>query len=279
MMTWIITNHYKSPQVFHDMNPYKSQITTNHHKPWHKPPWTMTETSTKHDMNHYKSPQTMTWTIMMTQKELCIKPYGFLVRYFDIGWFYANECSPQIFLIGWPIMPPWFLGSGHSVDSVLAMCAHPLGNHLCQIYVFHQSSITEDNAYMWLPLAFQVQYLDFYICFIALHVVPTEFLWPQTVVFNNMSWKLVHCIKNSLNAKCSLYLLINFLFLCISSNWQWLQSFPIELKVVITQRFSFICFRTVEACTPYWCLYFCKPSTSLNWIPVQTVCSRSYFNK
>ena len=39
----------------------------------------MTETSTKHDMNHYKSPQTMTWTIMMTQKELCIKPYGFLV--------------------------------------------------------------------------------------------------------------------------------------------------------------------------------------------------------
>ena len=65
-----------------DMNHHKSQITTNHHKPWHKPPWTMTETSTKHDMNHYKSPQTMTWTIMMTQKELCIKPYGFLVNCF-----------------------------------------------------------------------------------------------------------------------------------------------------------------------------------------------------
>ena len=64
-----------------DMNHHKSQITTNHHKPWHKPPWTMTETSTKHDMNHYKSPQTMTWTIMMTQKELCIKPYGFLVNH------------------------------------------------------------------------------------------------------------------------------------------------------------------------------------------------------
>ena len=84
MMTWIITNHYKSPQVYHDMNHHKSQITTNHHKPWHKPPWTMTETSTKHDMNHYKSPQTMTWTIMMTQKELCIKPYGFLVN--DCAW-------------------------------------------------------------------------------------------------------------------------------------------------------------------------------------------------
>ena len=45
----------------------------------------MTETSTKHDMNHYKSPQTMTWTIMMTQKELCIKPYGFLVEYVTFG--------------------------------------------------------------------------------------------------------------------------------------------------------------------------------------------------
>ena len=70
-----------------DMNHHKSQITTNHHKPWHKPPWTMIETSTKHDMNHYKSPQTMTWTIMMTQKELCIKPYGFLVEYVTGGSF------------------------------------------------------------------------------------------------------------------------------------------------------------------------------------------------
>ena len=69
-----------------DMNHHKSQITTNHHKPWHKPPWTMTETSTKHDMNHYKSPQTMTWTIMMTQKELCIKPYGFLVVFTITNW-------------------------------------------------------------------------------------------------------------------------------------------------------------------------------------------------
>ena len=48
----------------------------------------------------------------------------------DTGWVYANQCSPQIFLIWWPIIPPWFLGSGHSVDSVLAMCAHPLGVHM-----------------------------------------------------------------------------------------------------------------------------------------------------
>ena len=102
-----------------DMNHHKSQITTNHHKPWHKPPWTMTETSTKHDMNHYKSPQTMTWTIMMTQKELCIKPYGFLVKDMTLVE-HMQSSSPQISLIGCPITPPWFLGSGHSVNSVLA---------------------------------------------------------------------------------------------------------------------------------------------------------------
>ena len=39
------------------------------------------------------------------------------------------------------------------------------------IYLFI-TRITEDNAYMWLPLAFQVKYLDFYICFIAYRVVP-----------------------------------------------------------------------------------------------------------
>ena len=63
----------------------------------------------------------------------CVEIWSFVLlifRYFDIGWFYANECSPQIFLIGWPFTPPWFLGSGHSVDSVLAMCAHPLGVHM-----------------------------------------------------------------------------------------------------------------------------------------------------
>ena len=73
-MTWTTTiddiNHHKSPQI--TINHHKftmTWITTNHHKPWHKAPWTMTETSTKHDMDRYKSPQTMTWTIMMTQKD------------------------------------------------------------------------------------------------------------------------------------------------------------------------------------------------------------------
>ena len=65
MMTWIITNHYKSPQVYHDMNHHKSQITTNHHKPWHKPPkrnlhkaWHESlQITTNHDMNHHDDPK------------------------------------------------------------------------------------------------------------------------------------------------------------------------------------------------------------------------------
>ena len=53
MMTWIITNHYKSPQVYHDMNHHKSlQITTNHdinhHEPWQKPAQSMTWITTNH---------------------------------------------------------------------------------------------------------------------------------------------------------------------------------------------------------------------------------------
>ena len=114
----------KLPQTTtnHDTDHYKwwhesSQITTNHHKPWHKPPWTMTETSTKHDMNHYKSPQTMTWTIMMTQKELCIKPYGFLVSKtihcglnltIDSGKTTLEKCTNCVFIIIWSWdMAPW----------------------------------------------------------------------------------------------------------------------------------------------------------------------------
>ena len=66
------TNHYKPPQT----------MTLNHHKPpWttmnhHKPPQTT--------MNHHKLPQTMTLNhheLWDTQKELCIKPYGFLVSW------------------------------------------------------------------------------------------------------------------------------------------------------------------------------------------------------
>ena len=65
---------------------------------------------------------------------------------------------------------------------------------------------------------------------------------------------MIYCIRNSLNAKRLVHFMVNFMFLSIHSNCQWFESFPIELKVVITQGFSFISCRTVEACTPYYCL-------------------------
>ena len=65
---------------------------------------------------------------------------------------------------------------------------------------------------MWFPLAFQVQYWDFYNCSIALRVVCREFLYPQITMFDIMSLKLVYSIKNSLKAKCSLHLRVKFIF-------------------------------------------------------------------
>ena len=72
------------------------------------------------------------------------------------------------------------------------------------------------DLYDW--MAFQVQYLDFYICFIALRVVPREFLWPQVIMFDIMSLKLVHSIRNSLYAKHSAYFMVNFMFLTIGND-------------------------------------------------------------
>ena len=55
-----------------------------------------------------------------------------------------------------------FQPSGTSLDLVLAMCAHHLDTYtLCVINLLNTTS-NEDNAFMWLPLAFQVQYRDFY---------------------------------------------------------------------------------------------------------------------
>ena len=121
----------------------------------------------------------------------------------------VDQCSSQISLIGWPIAAPLFLGPGHSVDSVLAMCAPPFDVHMHfmpKSISFVHTSIIEDNAFMWFTLAFQIQYLDFYICFIAYCVIFREFLWSQVIIFDIMSLKLVHNIRNSLYSKHSEFL-------------------------------------------------------------------------
>ena len=181
----------------------------------------------------------------------------FHIAHFQIFWHWLILCKSMFTpdLSDWmayhaPLIPWFWTFSWLCASNVCTpfRCSYAF---YAKIHIFLHTSITEDNAYMWLPLALQVQYLDFYICFIALRVVPRDFLCPQITVFNNMSVKLVHCIRNSLNAKRLVHFMVNFMFLCISSNWQWFESFPIELKVVITKGFSFICFRTVEAWTPY----------------------------
>ena len=70
MITWIITDHYKSLQVYHDMNHHKSQqITINHdinyHEPWQKPSQSMTWITT----NHHKPWHEPSW---WPKRELCI---------------------------------------------------------------------------------------------------------------------------------------------------------------------------------------------------------------
>ena len=86
---------------------------------------------------------------------------GLLSCLFPKIWHWLNICKTvhsQISLIGCSIMPPWFLGSGHSVDSVLAMCAHLLDVHMHFIpksIIFVHINIIEHNAFMWFPLAFQ----------------------------------------------------------------------------------------------------------------------------
>ena len=78
-MTWTTTND--------DMNHHKSpQITINHHKftmTWITTNHKSLQITTNHDINHHepwqKPARNMTRIIMMTKKELCLEPYGFLV--------------------------------------------------------------------------------------------------------------------------------------------------------------------------------------------------------
>ena len=80
-MTWTTTNN--------DMNHHKSpQITINHHKftmTWITTNHKSLQITTNHDINHHepwqKPARNMTRIIMMTKKELCLEPYGFLVQF------------------------------------------------------------------------------------------------------------------------------------------------------------------------------------------------------
>ena len=99
-----------------------------------------------------------------------VSTFGLLSWSFLKIWHWLNICqwihvsSPQISLIGCPIMPPWFLGSGHSVDSVLAICAYPLGIHMHVV-----STGIPGIVFGFLHLCY------------CIPCEPREFLWPQNV--------------------------------------------------------------------------------------------------
>ena len=77
--------------------------------------------------------------------------------------------STQIFLIGCSQCPPCSWGLGHH-STLCWQCVHTsLGSYtLCVINPYNITS-NEDNAYLWFPLAFQVQYRDFYLLFYHLN--------------------------------------------------------------------------------------------------------------
>ena len=80
--------------------------------------------------------------------------------------------STQICLIGCHFRPLLFKDFSPSLDLVLAMCAHHLGSYtLCVINPYNITS-NEDNASMWFPLAFKVQYEDLYLLFYHLNRLP-----------------------------------------------------------------------------------------------------------
>ena len=68
--------------------------------------------------------------------------------------------------------------------------------------ILYISTLLEDNAFMWFPLAFQVKYMDFYICFIALRVVLGSSWFHNFIechvtwfIASRLAWKPnVHCI-------------------------------------------------------------------------------------
>ena len=114
------------------------------------------------------------WTFPIDSYVQIVLKYGLLSCSFsDIFWHWLILCkwmfTPD--LCDWMAyctsLIPWFWTfSWLCASNVCTPFRQPYA-FCAKINIFLQSSITEDNAYMWLPMAFQVQYLDFYICFIA----------------------------------------------------------------------------------------------------------------
>ena len=119
----------------------------------------------------------------------------FCVAHFQVFWHWLILCKLMFTpdLSDWmayhaPLIP-WFWAFSWLCASNVCTPFRRSYAFYAKIYIFHQTSITEDNAYMWLPLAFQVQYLDFYIC--LLHCV-----WFPGISCVHKSLYLIICHDN-----------------------------------------------------------------------------------
>ena len=119
-MTWTTTND--------DMNHHKSpQITINHHKftmTWITTNHKSLQITTNHDINHHEPWQKPAWSmtriIMMTKKELCLEPYGFLVTTLIEIWLHQRELDI-------PDMPMVSLKVGKDPATLPTLEDHMLG--------------------------------------------------------------------------------------------------------------------------------------------------------
>ena len=85
---------------------------------------------------------------------------------------------------------------------------------------------------------------------VHMHFMPKSILFVHTSITEDNLLYLIICHDNSLHFRVKFMFLIKFIrFITIGDDW--VISNARYLLTVITQGFSFICCRTVEACTPY----------------------------
>ena len=130
----------------------------------------------------------------------------FRVVHFKIFWHWLILCKLMFTpdLSDWmayhaPLIP-WFWAFSWLCASNVCTPFRRSYAFYAKIHIFHQTSITEDNVYMWLPLAFQVQYFGFLHLFYCIACgsqgvpVATKCIKDAKLLLSDiMSLKLVYC--------------------------------------------------------------------------------------
>ena len=104
--------------------------------------------------------------------------FGLSICSFLKIWHWLNICkwihvsSPQISLIGCPIVPPWFCGSGHSVDSASNVCTPFRHSYAFHAKIYNICSYQYDRKIMLLcGFHWNSRYSIWISIFVLLHCV------------------------------------------------------------------------------------------------------------